>query len=353
VPDLRHEGLARQYELDLERVNLRYVEPLATVWPYSSEGGRYSGDPFEAHRALTGPYDLFVNVVVAPPIRSYARRSALLVLFPFVGRGDVWPWKEPDGGPPLPKRVLRNAYYGFRWRQVFSSYQRYVANSKFTAGWVHRRWGRRAEVVYPPVRARFTPRPKAKRILSLGRFSRVGTQKKQLEMVRTFAEAHERHLEGWEYLCVGGVSDNPRDLEYVEDVRKAGKDAPVRVMANVPDSEVKDAYETSAVFWHGAGYGEDEDIHPELTEHFGMSTVEAMAAGCVPVAIRKGGQPEIVEHGVSGFLWDEMEDLVSHTERLVSSLELRKGMAEAALERARAFTDMEAFATRMRRILGA
>jgi glycosyltransferase involved in cell wall biosynthesis len=83
-----------------------------------------------------------------------------------------------------------------------------------------------------------------------------------------------------------------------------------------------------------------------------MSTVEAMAAGCVPVAIRKGGQPEIVEHGVSGFLWEDMEDLVSHTESLVSSADLREGMAEAALERARGFTDLEAFASRMRTILG-
>ncbi len=35
----------------------------------------------------------------------------------------------------------------------------------------------------------------------------------------------------------------------------------------------------------------------------GMTTPEAMSAGCVPVVIRKGGQPEIVRHGLDGFLW--------------------------------------------------
>lgn len=348
---LGHDDLVRQYDLDLGRVDLRYVEPLATVWPYSSEGGRFPGKPFDAHRALTEPYDLFVNVVVAPPIRSYARRSALIVLFPFVGRDDVWPWNERNR-PPFPKRIVRNAYYAMRWRRVFASYGPCVANSAFTAAWVKKRWGRDAEVVYPPVRARFTARPKSRLILSVGRFSRMGTRKKQLDLVRAFARAHEADLKGWEYLLVGGVADNARDRRYFDEVAEAAEGHPVRLIANAPDEVVKEAYERAAVFWHAAGYGEDERLHPERTEHFGMSTVEAMAAGCVPVAIRKGGQPEIVEHGTSGFLWDTMEELVGHTRELVDSPRLREEMARAARERARVFTDPDVFAAGMESVLG-
>lgn len=351
VPGLTHEQLSRQYELDLDRVNLRYVKPFATVWPYGPEGGRFNGNPFDAHRAVTEPYDLFVNVVVSPPIRSYARRSVLLVLFPFAGRADVWPWNEPADRTPMPKRILRNAYYGSRWRRVFASYTRCIANSAFTAGWIRNRWGRDADVVFPPVRARFAVRPKEKLILSVGRFSRIGTQKRQLEMVKAFVRACDKSLRGWEYWCVGGASKSPVDQRYFAEVAEAANGYPVRLIPNAPVDVVRDAYERASVFWHAAGYGIDHHLHPEQAEHFGMSTVEAMSAGCVPVVIRKGGQREIVEDGTSGFLVDTLDELVGRSHELVVSPQLREVMAEAARARSRVFTDLDAFANRMRAVL--
>jgi len=351
VPGLTGDDLARQYELDLTRVRVRYIEPFPTVWPYSSEGGKFERRGFAAHRDVTEPYDLFVNVVVNPPIRSYARRSVLLALFPFAGRADVWPWNEPPGRTPFFKRTVRNAYYAARWRRVFSSYERCVANSAFTASWIRARWGLEADIVYPPVRARFTPREKERLILSVGRFSSSGTRKQQLEMVRTFARFHDAHLAGWTFLCVGGLSENPGDLEYFEQVSEAARGYPVRLVANASDEVLRDAYERAAIFWHAAGHGEEDSLHPERTEHFGMSTVEAMAAGCVPVVIRKGGQPEIVEHGRSGFLWETTEELIRCTRELAESPALRRKMADSALDRSRAFTDPEAFSNQMRAIL--
>src|SRR5260370_621248 len=73
----------------------------------------------------------------------------------------------------------------------------------------------------------------------------------------------------------------------------------------------------SAIYWHAAGLGNDDAAHPEQTEHFGITTVEAMAAGCVPVVINKAGQRETVEHGVSGFLWDTPDELQRYTARLI------------------------------------
>lgn len=351
VPGLDQEQLSRQYEIDVGRVNLRYVKPFAAIWPYGPEGGRFDGKPFDAHRELTEPYDLFVNVVVGPPIRSYARRSVLLVLFPFAGRAQLWPWDEPAGHTPALKRIIRNAYYWFRWYRVFASYSRCIANSAFTASWIRERWGRNAEVILPPVNARFAVKPKEKLILSVGRFSRNGTQKRQLEMVRAFVRARDTHLDGWEFWCVGGVSGGSRDRRYFDEVAEAAKGHPVRLIPNAPGDLVRDAYERAAVFWHAAGYGVEEHVHPERTEHFGLSTVEAMAAGCVPVVMRKGGQREIVEHGTSGFLVDTLDDLVRHTNDLARSPRLREEMAEAARERARLFTDVDAFADRMRAVL--
>lgn len=353
VPDLDHEQLSRQYDVDLSRLNLRYVEPFASVWPFSPEDGRYDGNAFDAHRSVTQPYDLFVNVVVSPPIRSYARRGVLLVLFPFAGRADLWPWNEPADRTPSLKRILRNGYYRLRWRQVFASYGRCVANSAFTARWIRDRWGRDAEVVLPPVPARFSVRPKEKVILSVGRFSRSGTQKRQLEMVEAFVRACDTGLTGWEYWSLGGVSGGPGDQRYFEEVAAAAEGHSVRLIPNAPADVVRDAYERAAVFWHAAGYGVDERVHPEQTEHFGISPVEAMAAGCVPIVMRKGGPPEIIEHGTSGFLIDTLDELVTRTHELVASPRLRDQMSAAARERARVFTDIDAFAERMRAALDA
>lgn len=352
VRELTREQVAADYDLNLDRVRLRYVEPFSHVWPYTTpESGRFA-DPFRAHRTLTEQYDVFVNTVMGPPIRSYARLGVLLVLFPAVAREDVWPWCEPEGSTPTLKKTVRNAFYRRRWRAVFASYDRCVANSDFTAEWTAKRWGLSAEVVYPPVRARFDVRPKEKVILSVGRFSRYGaTRKRQLDMVQAFAGAHEALLPGWEYVCLGGLANDADDRSYFEEVREAACGHPVRLLENPPAQVVKQAYERAAIFWHAAGYGEDESVHPERTEHFGMSTVEAMAAGCVPVVIRKGGQPEIVQHTVSGYLWSSMEELTGHTAELVAAPGRLQSISDAARARARRFTNLEAFEASMLRLL--
>src|SRR5207248_6507126 len=100
---------------------------------------------------------------------------------------------------------------------------------------------------------------------------------------------------------------------------------------------LRELFGRARIFWHATGLGDDTDAHPELAEHFGISTVEAMAAGCVPVVINKGGQPEIVEHGKSGFVWNTLDELKQYTQLLADDPSLWKQMSAAARERARGF----------------
>src|SRR5262249_31745169 len=74
------------------------------------------------------------------------------------------------------------------------------------------------------------------------------------------------------------------------------------------------------------------------TEHFGIVTVEAMAAGCVPVVVNKGGQREIVQHGVNGFLWNTLEELKGYTQLLARDEPLWARLSDAARLRARDFS---------------
>jgi glycosyltransferase involved in cell wall biosynthesis len=54
--------------------------------------------------------------------------------------------------------------------------------------------------------------------------------------------------------------------------------------------------------------------------------------------INKGGQREIVEHGVSGFLWNTLEELKLYTLQIARDEKFRIRMADAARLRAQLFS---------------
>jgi glycosyltransferase involved in cell wall biosynthesis len=73
-------------------------------------------------------------------------------------------------------------------------------------------------------------------------------------------------------------------------------------------------------------------------EHFGIVTVEAMLAGCVPVAFAGGGQLEIVNHGVDGFLWRTQEELIDRTWELTSAPGRLQELSAMAVRRGATFS---------------
>ena len=51
-------------------------------------------------------------------------------------------------------------------------------------------------------------------------------------------------------------------------------------------------------------------------EPFGLSVIEAMACGTPVIAYRRGSMPELIEHGVTGFLVDSFDEAVAAIDRL-------------------------------------
>jgi glycosyltransferase involved in cell wall biosynthesis len=51
-------------------------------------------------------------------------------------------------------------------------------------------------------------------------------------------------------------------------------------------------------------------------EPFGLSVIEAMACGTPVIAYRRGSMPELIEHGVTGFLVDSFDEAVEAIDRL-------------------------------------
>ena len=278
----------------------------------------------------------------------------------------------PGGGDPrtlgvaVSKLRLTGTIKGFRqvlvarfpWLQrdptdlsFLETYQRVMANSEYTRGWIKRLWGVDSDVLFPPVRVQdLRPGPKERKILTVGRFFApgLGHSKKQLEQVQAFGAIVRRGgLPGWRLHVVGGCE--PSQRPYLEKVRRAAEGLPVSIHPNAPRREVEQLFASSSLFWAATGLGEDDTKQPWVFEHFGITTVEAMAAGCVPVVYDKAGHREIVRHGVDGFRWTTLEELERYTLRLADDPEELARMAAAATERAQSFSE-EAFAARWRAI---
>ncbi|HYP26924.1 MAG TPA: glycosyltransferase [Blastocatellia bacterium] len=337
-PYMNSERLAEISGTDLSAVRMRCVEAEPYSFGRSHSPWRRYKDARGWRASLSEPYDLFINFTHGYPPFCYAPRGVLVVLFPFHER----PHREaqgeaPDGVGLLSWDRIKGPYHEWEWRKRMGTYQVRATNSRFSREWTRRRWGIDCQIVYPPVDTRFQPGAKTNSILSVGRFTATGHSKKQLEMMAVFNELRDDARSDWGYFCVGGVSDADADLQYFRSVSRRASECGAAALANVERGRLKQLYEEAKIFWHAAGYGESDE-RPELSEHFGIATVEAMAAGCVPVAINKGGQPEIVRHGESGFVWSRLEELKEYSQLLMSDEPLRERMAKAARSRAGLFS---------------
>ena len=216
-----------------------------------------------------------------------------------------------------------------------SAYDVVLANSEYTRRWIRRLWDVDAEVLFPPISTdRLHPAAERERtVLSVGRFFSpgLGHAKRQLEMVQLFGRAHRSGAvpPDWRMQVVGGCEDSQRP--YLAQVQAAAEGLPVEVLPNAPRPTVERLLSTAAVFWSATGYGEDEQRTPWASEHFGMTTVEAMAGGCVPVVIDRAGQREIVRDGVDGYRWSTPEQLIARTSRLAGDDALRARLAANAV----------------------
>jgi glycosyltransferase involved in cell wall biosynthesis len=81
----------------------------------------------------------------------------------------------------------------------------------------------------------------------------------------------------------------------------------------------------------------DAFLLPSLHESFGLAVLEAMAVGVPVVATSRGGLPEVVIDGVSGYLRDpqDVEGMSEALIRLLEDPELSRSVAEAGIHRSR------------------
>jgi len=81
----------------------------------------------------------------------------------------------------------------------------------------------------------------------------------------------------------------------------------------------------------------DAFLLPSIQESFGLAALEAMACGVPVVASRVGGLPEVIDHGVDGFLHDpqDLHGMADSTLALLTDAGLHARMAQAARQSAK------------------
>lgn len=200
--------------------------------------------------------------------------------------------------------------------KFLESYNKIISISQYSKKWIKKLWNKESTILYPPVDVEdFAPAGKDNIILSVGRFFPEHHNKKQLEMANTFIDLYTRNpevMKNFTLYLAGGVENKTGHMDYVKSIKQLSENFPIKILTNIEWDKLVELFSRALIFWHASGMGEDENRHPEKFEHFGITTVEAMASGCIPVVINKGGQTEIIQNGYNGFLfesWDELKEI--------------------------------------------
>jgi len=277
-----------------------------------------------AHGGADGPVFLYAT----PPEADHLPARAYRRLFE-----EAWPGLGVRLQNPLPENL----------HKIAAGYDLIWANSHYTQRWIELYWHLPSTVLYPPVEvAQFAPHSKRPQILSVGRFFAGQHNKKHVVMIEQFRKMVDGGLDGWELHLAGGSTPGAAHEDYLHRVRAAAEGYPIRIHVDLAFERLVELYGASSIYWHASGYGESEALHPVKFEHFGITAVEAMAAGCAPVLIGRGGLAELVHHGEDGYLWYTTDELRSYTRRLIEDASLRSRIAQAAIVRSRRF-DLPAF----------
>src|SRR3989344_4375304 len=251
---------------------------------------------------------------------------------------DVCFWIS-DGSIPLLRARKNFLHFQFPFKNVngrsllnkmkLYRIDKIICNSYFTKSFIDEEYGVNSVVIYPPVDVeKIKLKRKENIILYVGRFSQLTQAKNQDMLITLFKKLVKKENLDWKLVLAGGGGVGVGD--YLNKLRKLAKGYPIDVLENPDLKSLRDLYGKSKIFWSAVGYGAIENKDPLKVEHFGISLVEAMAGGCVPIVYNAGGYKEIVADGINGYLWKKEKDLLNETKTLINNQGIMRRISSRA-----------------------
>ena len=347
IPDRSDVGALEHYfDVDLSRVKIATLnDPGLPFRALALARGRSSGA--DQSGSLLHHYlqlrkfklDIFINNTYRSDLACPSPRGIYMCMFPHLS-------PKPEGlagrGRGALKSLAIKGITGFAPEEAVDSYSAVAAITSYTGGWVRKLWGREPRIIYPPCDDMGPATAKQKIILHVGRFAaeREGDEhhdKRQRALLETFRGMAGAHEDGWQLHFAGTVRRDEESAQFAAALVEKARGLPVTFHFDAGFGELRDLYRKASIYWHATGYGYDAEEYPAKQEHFGITTVEAMSAGAVPVVINSGGQREVVTHESDGLLWDDLDGLAAQTSRLIHDRNLRGQLSRRAVLSSRRF----------------
>jgi glycosyltransferase involved in cell wall biosynthesis len=211
---------------------------------------------------------------------------------------------------------FRNKLYFLPYRNFLRSNKNkiadrlFLANSKFTAKAIKEEIGVDSHVLYPPVaQENFNEdltnfsEERDNHVITVSRIS-AG---KNLMSIPYIAKSVSKEIS----FSIVGLLDSKEVLVSLLDlIKHLGISSRVSVMTNVSRKQLRKLLLRSKVY-----------LHTSVDEHFGVSIVEAMSLGCVPVVHDSGGPKEFVSQA---FRFKSVDNASEMVEKAVASWSQKK-----------------------------
>ncbi len=156
-----------------------------------------------------------------------------------------------------------------------------LANSRYTAKEIKKYSGKKSQILYPP----FTPtisklskqeRKRESLIVTTSRFE----PNKRLEIIPHIAAQTSPDIK---FAIIGRLYSKETLFALQKTVKKLNLEDRVKFYPDLPFKEKIDLLKSAKLY-----------LHTMIGEHFGISIVEAMALGCIPIVHNSGGMREFV-----------------------------------------------------------
>ncbi len=237
----------------------------------------------------------------------YLNRSAFCPEFPYLNR----PRFNQAG--TLPEVILEKNLVDYTKRLVF-------ANSRYTAEEIQRFSGKPVEVLYPPFASKIGEigkntfkEPEENLVVTTSRLD----ENKLLERIPLIAQQTDS---GIHFAVIGRVCSQTALERLHSLVKKLDLADRVKFYPNASAEQKIDLLRRAKIY-----------LHTMIGEHFGISIVEAMALGCVPIVHNSGGMREFVPEQYRYSTLEEAAQKIT-SEMAAWSAEKSEGAKEIAEE---------------------